>query len=157
MENVNWKQESKTKIGTVIESITASTKGYDAKMIIEGQEYIATGLETIRDAFLWLYGIKQYLNDKVASYKATDEIGYYEKTTKKGSDIYTQKQVTSVALNALHDFALPSQGEGKEKKISVSAAETVLASLGLSEDVLAKARQAMGLPGIAPTTPTTVS
>lgn len=150
-----WSQKSTTKIGLITEKIEQYGSDYAVNMVVDNLS-ICEYLPSHKHAFMFLYGVKQFLNDKLASYKENVE-GKFERKTKQGIKIYSQAEITAIALEAFREFALPSPGEGKEKKISVSSAETVLASLGLSEDVLAKARQAMGLPVIPSTTPTTVS
>lgn len=157
MENVKveeiakivWSQTSTTKVGKITEEITQNGSMYKTVILVNDKTITYANHVTEQNAFFWLYGVKQWLNDKVAGYKAQGD-GMFVKEIKGKGQYFTQQAVTDTAVTAYNDWKLPSTSESKgEKKVKASDAENVLASLGLSPDVLARARQAMGLPPIA--------
>ena len=61
-----WKQESETKVGQIVETISTKDSKIITDIAVNGKIVSGMKFQDEKNAFIWLYGVKQFLNDKVA-------------------------------------------------------------------------------------------
>lgn len=144
MENVKWARTDETKLGVCLIEIKQENDLFNATLIIDNfhEQGIFT---TEREAFIWLYGLKQWLNDKVAGYKeeTVDGKTVYNKydTKKRIVDVLRSKVELLKLVNTAYDeFSLKSRQ--KSDKITLSSLSHTLAGV-LDAETLAKVTAAL--------------
>lgn len=143
--NVNWTRTDSTKIGVCTISIVQAEDLFEAKIEIDSFEEKST-FSSEKEAFIWLYGLKQWLNDKVASFKE-EELGgkksynKYDSNKKLIATVGNKTELRLIAVSAYKNFSLSKQTE-KTDKVSLSSISSTLAGV-LDAETLARVTDAL--------------
>lgn len=146
MENaMNWTKQDSTKTGLCTISIGQEGDLFEAKLEID--TFCEKGIfSSEKEAFIWLYGVKQWLNDKVASYKeeiidGKPSYNKYDSKKKLVDSIKSKAELLKIAISAYENFSLSKQAE-KSDKVSLSSIEHTLSGV-LDAATLARVTEAL--------------
>lgn len=134
--STTWTQTRQTKLGLAIVTIRPEGDLVEAIVTIShnNTRFIAKGIfSSVREAFLWAYGVKQTRNDRYAGYVAKDN-NLIESQPPKGrtAHVMTRAEALIESQSSYDNFTLTKESaSASTDKVSLSA---VKASSLLNEE-----------------------